>query len=154
MTLSCPLCSFLLLVLLLLNFMMSHERIWVSVHNTKLLLRNALYVFKYVVGCRLYFTTQFVLPVYRHSHRKLPSTNHKLLRILLEGAMRDSRLFVGVFCPATSRVISGWVSTCDDAHSWWLYTVAPLGDQAFRTVTWYPTNHIILTLSQLVLALS
>ena len=28
---------------------------------------------------------------------------------------------------STSKVISGWVQTCDNAHSWWLYSAASLG---------------------------
>ena len=35
---------------------------------------------------------------------------------------------------ATFRVISGWVLTCESAHSWQLYSAAPLGDQATSTV--------------------
>ena len=41
---------------------------------------------------------------------------------------------------ATSKVISGWVPTCDSAHSWRLYGAAPLEDQAISTMTWYPTQ--------------
>ena len=40
---------------------------------------------------------------------------------------------------ATSKVISGRVSTCDSVHSWQLYSAAWLGDQATSTMTWYPT---------------
>ena len=39
-----------------------------------------------------------------------------------------------------SKVISGLVPTCDSAHSWWLYSAAPLGKQANNTMTWYPTH--------------
>ena len=41
---------------------------------------------------------------------------------------------------ATSKVISGWVPTCYSAQYsvWWLYSVAPLGNQA--TMTWYSTQ--------------
>ena len=39
---------------------------------------------------------------------------------------------------ATSKVVSGQVPTCNSAHSWWLYSAAPLGHQA--TSTWYPTQ--------------
>ena len=38
---------------------------------------------------------------------------------------------------------SRWVLTCDNVHSWWLYSAAPLWDQA-TNMTW---NHIIRTLS-------
>ena len=41
---------------------------------------------------------------------------------------------------ATFKVISGCVPTCDSAHSWWLYSAAPLGYQTASTVTWYPTQ--------------
>ena len=40
---------------------------------------------------------------------------------------------------ATSKVISGWVPTCDSAHSSWLYGAA-LGNQAVNSMTWYPTQ--------------
>ena len=45
---------------------------------------------------------------------------------------------------ATFKVISGHVPTCNSVHSWWLYSVAPLGDQAISILTWYPTplSHI------------
>ena len=43
--------------------------------------------------------------------------------------------------------------TCDSAHSWQLYSAAPLGDQATSTMTYYLT-HMTLTLIQLVLAIS
>ena len=39
---------------------------------------------------------------------------------------------------ATSNVISGWVLTCSSAHSWRLYSAVPLGNQAARTMIWYP----------------
>ena len=41
---------------------------------------------------------------------------------------------------ATAKVISEWVLTCDGAHSWWLYSPAPLGNQTFSTMPWYPTQ--------------
>ena len=34
---------------------------------------------------------------------------------------------------AMSKVISGWVPTCDSWHSWRLYSAAPLGNQAAST---------------------
>ena len=34
-----------------------------------------------------------------------------------------------------NKVISGWVLTCDNAHLTWLYSAAPLGDQADSTMT-------------------
>ena len=36
---------------------------------------------------------------------------------------------------ATSKGIPVWVLTCDSVHSWWLYSAAPLGDQATNTMT-------------------
>ena len=36
--------------------------------------------------------------------------------------------------------ISGWVPTYDSMHSSWLYSAAPLRDQATITMTWYPTE--------------
>ena len=44
------------------------------------------------------------------------------------------------YIPATSKVISGRLLTCDSVHSRWLYSVAPLGNQAISTMTWYPTG--------------
>ena len=45
------------------------------------------------------------------------------------------------FCfQATSKVISGQVQTCDSAHSFGLYSVAPLGNQAADTMTLCPTQ--------------
>ena len=41
---------------------------------------------------------------------------------------------------ATSKVISGHIPICDSAHSWQLYTGAPLRKQASHTMTWYPTQ--------------
>ena len=41
---------------------------------------------------------------------------------------------------ATSEVISGWVLTCDNPHSWRLYSAASLGNQATSTMTCYPTQ--------------
>ena len=45
---------------------------------------------------------------------------------------------------ATSKVIfkvrSRWLLTCDSVHSWRLYSAAPLGNQAFSTMMWYPTQ--------------
>ena len=40
----------------------------------------------------------------------------------------------------TSKVISGWVSTCDIVHSWWLYNAVQLGNQVASTLSWYPTK--------------
>ena len=39
----------------------------------------------------------------------------------------------------TSKVISGWVPTCDSAHSLRLYSAVALGIQAINTMTWFPT---------------
>ena len=46
--------------------------------------------------------------------------------------------FLFVYCftfLATSKVISGGVLTCDSTHSWCLYSVVPLGDQATSTMS-------------------
>ena len=40
----------------------------------------------------------------------------------------------------TCKDISGWVTTCDSAHSWQLDNAAPLGDQTTSTMTWCPTQ--------------
>ena len=39
-----------------------------------------------------------------------------------------------------SKVISGWLSICDNAHSWRFYSATPLGNQAISTMTWCPTH--------------
>ena len=41
---------------------------------------------------------------------------------------------------ATSMVISGWVPIYDSAHSWWLYSTAPVGDQTANTMTRCPSK--------------
>ena len=58
----------------------------------------------------------------------------------LRGCTRDSGWSVGrwmleVYILATSKVISGRVPTCDSAHSWRIYSAAPLGDQVTSTMT-------------------
>ena len=47
---------------------------------------------------------------------------------------------LGFHILATSTVISGRVSTCDSACSWWLHCVSPPGDQVTSTLTLYPTQ--------------
>ena len=47
-------------------------------------------------------------------------------------------LFFYIF--SISNVISGWVTTCESAHSWRFYSASPLGDQVTSTMTWYPTQ--------------
>ena len=42
--------------------------------------------------------------------------------------VRISWLFE-IYILATYRVVTGWVPTCDSAHSLQLYSAAPLGDQ-------------------------
>ena len=41
---------------------------------------------------------------------------------------------------ATSKVIAEWVATCEGAHSWRLYSAAPLINQATSNMTWYLTK--------------
>ena len=41
---------------------------------------------------------------------------------------------------AIRKVISGRVPTCDSAHSWWIYNVAPLANHVTSTTTWYSTQ--------------
>ena len=53
---------------------------------------------------------------------------------------------------ARSKVISGWVSTYDSVHSWWLYNVAQW--ETRLSAPDIPLSQITLTLSQPVLALS
>ena len=46
-----------------------------------------------------------------------------------------------MFCVlATSNVISGWIPTCDSAHSRRLYSAVPLGRPAVSTMTCYSTQ--------------
>ena len=47
---------------------------------------------------------------------------------------------LGFHVLATFKVISGQVPTCDNAHSWWLYSIAPLGVRAASTMPWYITQ--------------
>ena len=42
--------------------------------------------------------------------------------------------------PEFSVVTSGWVPTCDCAHSWRLYSAAPLKNQVVSTITLYATQ--------------
>ena len=62
--------------------------------------------------------------------------NRLILRyyILVTSKVISVYLFVVVL--ATSN--SGWISTCDDAHSWRLYSAVALGDQAASTITQFP----------------
>ena len=53
--------------------------------------------------------------------------------------------FGGFYILASSKVTSGWVLTCDSAHSWRLYGVASLRYHAADTMR--QLIHIILTLS-------
>ena len=55
---------------------------------------------------------------------------------------------------ATPKFLSGWVQTCDSAHSSWLYSAAPLGDQAPAQWPDISLRHIVLTLTRTVLVLS
>ena len=47
---------------------------------------------------------------------------------------------LGFYILATSKVITGWVPSCDSAQSWWFYSVAPLGNQATSTMTQSPSQ--------------
>ena len=58
--------------------------------------------------------------------------------------------FLLFYILAISKVISGWVPTYDSAHSWQLYSASPPGCQHYDN----PLGHIILTLSEPVLAVS
>ena len=51
----------------------------------------------------------------------------------------DSCLFE-FYILTTSKVISWWEPICDSAPSWWLYSAAPLENQAASTLTWYSTQ--------------
>ena len=41
---------------------------------------------------------------------------------------------------ATSKVVSGWIPTCDSVHSCALYSAAPLENEAASTMTQYLTQ--------------
>ena len=45
-----------------------------------------------------------------------------------------------VYVLQISKVISGWVPPCDSAYTWWLYSAAPLGNQAIGTMTQHLTQ--------------
>ena len=60
--------------------------------------------------------------------------------VVTEFQQRWSKRFFKSYILATSKVILGWALTCDSAHSWWLYSTAPLGNQATDTMNWYPTR--------------
>ena len=69
-----------------------------------------------------------------------------------EGSLNVIGWLLEFYALAISKVMSGWLPTCESVHSWQLYIAAPLGDQ----VTWsvIPLSNIILILSQPVIALS
>ena len=60
------------------------------------------------------------------------------------------------YIQATSKVISGLISTCDSVRSWIHYSAAQLRDHAARyhELIDIPVSHIILLPSQRVLGLS
>ena len=68
------------------------------------------------------------------------------LLLLTSGSVRCE----AVLHSCGTKPVGGWVPTCDSAHSWGLYSAASLGHQAIDTV---PLSHIILTVSEPVLAL-
>ena len=51
------------------------------------------------------------------------------------GVLCGTRLSLLFYALATSKAISGRIPTCDSAHSWSLYSAAPMGDQATSTMT-------------------
>ena len=60
--------------------------------------------------------------------------------MLLRGISGHGVCLLLFYVLATSKVISGRLPTYDSAHSWRLYSVAPLENQASSTMTWYPTQ--------------
>ena len=52
----------------------------------------------------------------------------------------DGRGVLLFYVLVTSKAISGLVPTCNSVHSWRIYSVTPLGEQATRTMTRYPTQ--------------
>ena len=50
-------------------------------------------------------------------------------------ALMRSSVLIAVLRPIIIQGHIGMVSTCATAHSWRLYSVAPLGNQAISTVT-------------------
>ena len=48
--------------------------------------------------------------------------------------------FLELYILTTSKVISGWVPTCDSAHLWRLYNTALPENQAAGTMTWYASD--------------
>ena len=55
---------------------------------------------------------------------------------------------------ATSMLISGWVPTCDSTHSWWFIELPHWETRMSALCPDIPLSHIILTLTQPILALS
>ena len=45
-----------------------------------------------------------------------------------------------LYFEAISKVISGFVQTCNSVHSWQHYSIVPVGNQAISTRTWYPAQ--------------
>ena len=50
------------------------------------------------------------------------------------------RCLLEFYALATSKVVSGWVLTCDSAHSWSVYSAGPLCDEATSNMTLYRTQ--------------
>ena len=46
---------------------------------------------------------------------------------------------------ATSKVILGWLRTCDSAHSWRIYSATSLEHQATSTMTWLLSHSVTLS---------
>ena len=90
-----------------------------------------------------------VLYITQHYGRVIVSTFWSRLLICAIACTSDcSWAFqeVEFYFLATSEVFEGWAATCDITHSCWLYSSAPLGDQATKHHDLISKSVIILTL--------
>ena len=71
--------------------------------------------------------------IFSFCHLKIKAKYIKLITII-----HLPLIWLLFYVLATCKVISAQVLTCNSAHSWQLYSAAPLGDQATNTMTWYP----------------
>ena len=66
--------------------------------------------------------------------RRSPYVGRKLVTKWSQVKCEGGHRCVLFYILARSKVTSGWVPTCDSAHSWRLYNAAPLGNQVISTV--------------------
>ena len=71
------------------------------------------------------------------SYYRVTQTTHTFCDIKAKWGSLLKWLLIGALNP---NKISGFAPTCDSAHLWWHYRVAPLTDQTASTMTWYRTQ--------------